>query len=234
MRSIFTLFVSILIISCGSPTKKAMNVTGTIDGLRKGTLYLQKIEDTLLVNVDSIKVEKNKVFSLGDDGITSPETYYLYLDKEDGNVLNDRISFFGEKGDITINTLLKTFESSAKISGSENQVLWEEYQGTLRRFNETSLELLKNYIEEDSLSPKAKEAKFEEDSKRLLKRRYLYALNFATNHADKEIAPYIGLFEISNANPKLLNDLYSEMSEKVKNSTYGVEFSKHLASLKEE
>ncbi|MDA8699473.1 DUF4369 domain-containing protein [Flavobacteriaceae bacterium] len=62
MRSIFTLFVSILIISCGSPTKKAMNVTGTIDGLRKGTLYLQKIEDTLLVNVDSIKVEKNKVF----------------------------------------------------------------------------------------------------------------------------------------------------------------------------
>lgn len=210
-----------------------MHVTGTIDGLRKGTLYLQKVQDTALVNIDSFKIEKDKPFSLGDD-IDSAELYYLYLDKEDGDSLNDRIQFFGEKGEITINTLLKTFESSAQISGSENQVLFKDYQSMLRKFNNKSLDLVKAYVLEDSLSVEEREAKFSLESDRLLKRRYLFALNYANNHTDKEISAYIGLFEVNDANPKFLDSLYSKMSENVKNSTYGVEFGKYLTSIKEE
>jgi hypothetical protein len=209
-----------------------MHVTGTIDGLRKGTLYLQKVEDSALVSVDSFKIEKDKPYSLGDD-IDSAEIYYLYLDKEDGDSLNDRIQFFGEKGEITINTLLKTFDSSAQISGSENQVLLEEYQSMLKRFNDKSLDLVKAYLEEDSLSLEEREANFSKESKNLLRRRYLFALNYANNHADKEVAAYIGAYEVNDANPKFLDSLYSKMSENVKKSTYGVELSTYLASLKE-
>jgi len=232
MRSICTLFSLSFLISCGTSSKKAMHVTGTIDGLRKGTLYLQKVEDSALVSIDSFKIEKDKPYSLGDD-IDSAEIYYLYLDKEDGDSLNDRIKFFGEKGEITINTLLKTFDSSAQISGSENQVLLEEYQSMLKRFNDKSLDLVKAYLEEDSLSLEQREAKFSKESKNLIRRRYLFALNYANNHADKEVAAYIGAYEVNDANPKFLNSLYSEMSENVKSSTYGVELSEYLASLKE-
>ena len=46
--------------SCQQPKEKSepnkMNVVGTIKGLRKGTLYLQKINDTVLVNIDSTKI----------------------------------------------------------------------------------------------------------------------------------------------------------------------------------
>ena len=232
MRSICALLFLSLLISCGSPNKKTMQVTGTIDGLRKGTLYLQKVQDTTLVNIDSFKVEKDKPFILGDD-IDSAQIYYLYLDKEDGDSLNDRIQFFGEKGEITINSLLKTFESSAQISGSENHILWKDYQSMLKKFNDKSLDLVKAYLQEDSLSLEEREAKFNLESQRLLKRRYLFALNYANNHADKEIAAYVGLYEVNDANPKFLDSLYSKMSENVKNSTYGVEFGKYLASLKE-
>ena len=232
MRSICLLFFLSLLISCDSPSKKAMHVTGTIDGLRKGTLYLQKVKDSTLVSIDSFKIKKDKPYSLGDD-IDSAEIYYLYLDKEDGDSLNDRIQFFGEKGEITINTLLKTFDSSAQISGSENQVLLEEYQSMLKRFNDKSLDLVKAYLEEDSLSLEEREAKFSKKSKNLLRRRYLFALNYANNHADKEVAAYIGVYEVNDANPKFLDSLYSKMSENVKSSTYGVELSKYLASLKE-
>ena len=232
MRSICLLFFLSLLISCDSPSKKAMHVTGTIDGLRKGTLYLQKVEDSNLVSIDSFKIKKDKPYSLGDD-IDSAEIYYLYLDKEDGDSLNDRIQFFGEKGEITINTLLKTFDSSAQISGSENQVLLEEYQSMLKRFNDKSLDLVKAYLEEDSLSLEEREAKFSKKSKNLLRRRYLFALNYANNHADKEVAAYIAVYEVDDANPKFLDSLYSKMSENVKSSTYGVELSKYLASLKE-
>ena len=232
MRSICLLFFLSLLTSCSSPSKKAMHVTGTIDGLRKGTLYLQKVEDSNLVSIDSFKIKKDKPYSLGDD-IDSAEIYYLYLDKEDGDSLNDRIQFFGEKGEITINTLLKTFDSSAQISGSENQVLLEEYQSMLKRFNDKSLDLVKAYLEEDSLSLEEREAKFSKKSKNLLRRRYLFALNYANNHADKEVAAYIGVYEVNDANPKFLDSLYSKMSENVKSSTYGVELTKYLASLKE-
>ena len=49
-----------------------MNITGSIDGLKKGTLYLQKISDSLIKNVDSIEIDGNNDFKLGDN-ITDSE-----------------------------------------------------------------------------------------------------------------------------------------------------------------
>lgn len=233
MRFFYTIFVLSLLISCGSPNKKSMQVTGKIDGLRKGTLYLQKLQDSTIINIDSFKIQKNSDFRLETE-IESPEIYYLYLAKEDGDTLNDRILFFAEKGEIVINSLLKTFESSAQISGSENQVLFEEYQSVLKKFNEQNLNLIKDYIKDDGLTASEKEQKLTKASKSLLRRRYLYALNYANNNADKEIAAYIGLFEVNDANKKFLDDLYNKMSKKVKNSVYGLAFGKYLSSLKEE
>lgn len=79
-----------------TPRGDEMMVTGTIKGLRKGTLYLQKIKDTVLVNLDSVTIDGNPDFTLT-TSLKSPEVHYLYLDKEDADTLNDRILFFGEK-----------------------------------------------------------------------------------------------------------------------------------------
>ena len=77
----------IFILACQPEKEKAtgdaMIVTGKIEGLRKGTLYLQKIEDTLLVNVDSTLVKGSPNFEFK-TLINTPEVFYLYLDKEDG------------------------------------------------------------------------------------------------------------------------------------------------------
>ena len=132
------LFLGFLFWSC-QPKKEAldldkMNVIGTIEGLRRGTLYLQKLEDTLLVSVDSTVIEGSPSFKFTST-LEGPEVFYLFLDKIDGDSLNDRIPFFGEKGTIEINTLLKTFESSAQIKGSKNQELLQNYIRLKRKFN---------------------------------------------------------------------------------------------------
>ena len=49
-----------------------------------------------MVNVDSVEVNGNPDFKFKTE-IESPEIYYLYLIKEDGDSLNDRILFFAEK-----------------------------------------------------------------------------------------------------------------------------------------
>ena len=127
------------------PTGLMMHISGKVDGLRKGTIFLQKVVDSALVDIDSIIINGNPEFNFKTK-IESPEIYYLYLNKDDGDTLNDRVMFFAEKGEIIINTLLKTFESSAKVSGSENQELLQEYRKISRQFNAKNLDYIKAYI----------------------------------------------------------------------------------------
>ena len=70
-----------------------MIVQGQIKGLKKGTLYLQKMKDTLLVSVDSVALLGKDTFTLTDN-VDSPVLYYLTFD---GNTTDKRILFFGEK-----------------------------------------------------------------------------------------------------------------------------------------
>ena len=198
-----------------------MHVSGRVDGLRKGTLFLQKVLDSTLINIDSIVINGNPEFNFKTK-IESPEIYYLYLNKDDGDTLNDRVMFFAEKGEITINTLLKTFESSAKVSGSENQELLQEYRKIARQFNAKNLDYIKAYINNaKSANDSRSSDSIQKEMDNLLKRRYLYALNFAITHGDNVIAPYIALTEVSDANIKYLDTVASKLTEEVKNSKYG-------------
>lgn len=198
-----------------------MHVSGRVDGLRKGTLFLQKVLDSTLINIDSIVINGNPEFNFKTK-IESPEIYYLYLNKDDGDTINDRVMFFAEKGEITINTLLKTFESSAKVSGSENQELLQEYRKIARQFNAKNLDYIKAYINNaKSANDSRSSDSIQKEMDNLLKRRYLYALNFAITHGDNVIAPYIALTEVSDANIKYLDTVASKLTEEVKSSKYG-------------
>ena len=81
---------------------------------------------------------------------------FLYLKKNDGDTLNDRIPFFAEKGDIIINTRLATFESSAKISGSNNHIIWQEYKDMMRKFDDRNLKIINDYINNVQFNVKLK------------------------------------------------------------------------------
>ena len=198
-----------------------MHVSGRVDGLRKGTLFLQKVLDSTLIDIDSIVINGNPEFNFKTK-IESPEIYYLYLNKDDGDTLNDRVMFFAEKGEIIINTLLKTFESSAKVSGSENQKLLQEYRKISRQFNAKNLEYIKAYINNAKSANDSRSLdSIQKEMDNLLKRRYLYALNFAITHGDNVIAPYIALTEVSDANIKYLDTVASKLTEEVKSSKYG-------------
>ena len=236
-RSLTLLFCLLILMGCentSKPSGNSMILSGTVEGLRKGTLYLQKIQDSTLVNIDSVVVNGSPEFQFKTE-IESPEIYYLYLNKEDGDSLNDRILFFAEKGEISINTLLKTFESSAKVTGSENQKLLQEYRKLSRQFDQKNLEYIQAYFEEAKEDNKSKALdSIQEAMDNLLKRRYLYALNFASTHGDNVIAPYIALTEVYDANVIFLDTVASKLTDKVKASKYGKEFLEFIATRKAE
>ena len=220
MKKEFLIFsLLILTFSCSTNEKK-MIVSGNIDGLKKGTIYLQKQQDSIIVSIDSILLEGNSNFKLETE-INEPDIYYLYLDKNDGDSLNDIITFFGNNGEINIQTSLKNFDSSYEISGSKNTELLQEYLSIIRKFNLQNLDLLEIFYKAQIENNQAKIDSVNTQIENLIKRKYLYTLNFATNNSEFEISPYLAVSQIADANQEFLLKLYDTLPEKIKNSKYG-------------
>ena len=220
MKKEFLIFnLLILTFSCSTNETK-MIVSGNIDGLKKGTLYLQKQQDSIIVSIDSILVEGNSNFKLETE-INEPDIYYLYLDKNDGDSLNDIITFFGNNGEINIKTSLKNFDSSYEIYGSKNTELLQEYLSIIRKFNLQNLDLLEIFYKAQIENNQAKIDSVNTQIENLIKRKYLYTLNFATNNSEFEISPYIAVSQIADANKEFLLKLYDTLPEKIKKSKYG-------------
>ena len=233
MKKLILAFVSlVLLASCNkNESKTNLHITGNIKGLKKGTLYIQRIVDTTLVAIDTITIDGSSVFE-SDIELKSPEMLYLFLDRGTSNSLDNNLLFFAEPGTINIDTSLESYIADAKITGSKNQELFEEFRKINSRFADENLTLIeqkfnaiksKNTKAIDSLSAK-------QDSN--IKRRYLYATNFAINNKDHEVAPYIALSEIYDINVKFLDTIQKSMTPEVAQSLYGKKLTEYVASVK--
>lgn len=216
-------------IACSSKKEGNMIVEGNIKGLKKGTLYLQKMNDTLLVSVDSVTVYGDGNYKLTDN-VDSPVMYYLTFD---GNTTDKRILFFGSKGKITINDNIDIFGFNPEIIGSENQVILNNFLKINNQFKNQRLEFIKK--EFDAVRSKDADLieKVQNDFNRMIRRKYLYTTNFALNNANSVAAPYIALTELYDANIKLLDTVNNSLSIDVKKSVYGKRLDKYISDIKE-
>ncbi len=215
-------------MSCGEK-QHDLTVKGKIEGLKKGTIYLKKINDSLLINVDSLVINGSSEFELHSD-LDSPEVFFLYLDKNSAE--NDRITFFADKGITEINTSLKNFVFDAKTNGSKQQKKLEEYRTIMSRLNGHNLDLIKENFEAQKAGDSAKLDTIQKRYDNIVKRKYLHTINFALNNKDSEVAPYLALTEIYNANIRLLDTINNSLTPKVKASKYGKELQRFVDDIK--
>lgn len=235
MKKTIIAFVSIsLLIACNKETTKTnLHLTGNIKGLKKGTLYIQRVVDTVLVPIDTITIDGNSVFET-DLNLESPEMLYLFLDRGVSNSLDNNLLFFAEPGIINIETNLESYNTAAKITGSKNQELFEEYKKINSRFRDESLDMIEqkfNAIKSNNTIAIENINKKQESN---IKRKYLFATNFAINNRDHEVSPYIALSEIYDINVKYLDTIQKSMSPKVAQSLYGKKLTEYVAKIKKQ
>lgn len=222
----------LLLLSCSEKkSDKNLLITGNIKGFKKGTLYIQKIKDTLLVPLDTIVINGDSHFS-SELNIDSPEMYYLCLDRGVTNSIDNNIPFFAEKGKINIETSLDYFTSDCKITGSKNQALYDEYKKVVTRYVDRDLELVKKRFDTYKNGNSAQLASIDGQQQRIKKSKYLYTANFAVNHSDYEVAPYVALAEIYDINLKYLDTIEKSMTPKVAGSLYGKKLKALIAERK--
>ncbi len=235
MKKFSIAFIAITLLFACSEKKSENNLhlTGNIKGLKKGTLYVQRVSNNKLVALDTIAIDGNSNFETNIN-LQSPEMLYLFLDRGVSNSLDNNLLFFAEPGDISIETNLENYIADAKVTGSKNQDLYYEYKKVDKRFQDESLTLIekkfkamKNKNESELTSIVAKQ-------ETNIKRKYLYATNFAINNKDYEVAPYIALSEIYDINLKYLDTIHKSLSPKVAQSLYGKKLTEYIASIKKQ
>lgn len=233
-KTIIAFVTLILLASCSkNESKTNLHITGNIKGLKNGTLYIQRVVDTSLVAIDSIKIDGNSAFETNIE-LKSPEMLYLFLDRGVSNSLDNNILFFAEPGNINIDTNLDTYISSAKITGSKNQELYEDYRKISSRFNDSNLDLVALRFKAMKDNNQKTLDSVNEKQESNIKRKYLYATNFAINNKDYEIAPYIALSDIYDINIKYLDTIQKSMTPKVAQSLYGKKLTEYVAKIKKQ
>lgn len=232
MRFLISIFsIALFFIGCSSNTGN-LTISGTVKGLKKGTLHLQKFEDTALISVDSLVVDGKSDFVFHQN-IEEPEIYYLWIQPKDASLKDDRITFFAEEGTLTINTVLDKFGSSARISGSSNDSILREYNKLKQRFITKNLELIEERLTFKPGTSDSLIAVNENKQQRLLSNQYYTTVNFAVNNKDFEVAPYLMLTEARYVHVNYLDTVYNALNTKIKSSKYGKELELYIQSIKE-
>ncbi|RUA06918.1 MAG: thiol:disulfide interchange protein [Flavobacteriia bacterium] len=220
------MFIAVVIFSCAKEENDKMYVKGEVSGLKKGKFYLQKQKDSVFVTVDSVMVNGTDTFILTDK-VESPEIYFLKMSRSD-----KKIPFFGENDTIVIKTSLDKFSYLYKIKGSENQERLEKFKETYKKFNGKDLDLIKARFDAAARKDTDSVKKIEDLREKLLRRKYLYAINFAINNSDHEVAPYIALTELNYAKTKWLDSIYNSLTPDIKDSKYGKSLQEFIVRIK--
>ncbi|MBC5834626.1 DUF4369 domain-containing protein [Flavobacterium sp. F372] len=222
MKKIFTIVIITLLVACSKSDNKTGNVelTGNVEGLKQGKLYIQQLKDTNLVIIDSIIISGESNFETKFQ-IEEPQMLFLSLDRGTTESIDNSIHFFAEPGKMKIETTLQGFYANAKISGSENQKVYEKYLKIKTNLNDENLVLLAKEIKNNVIKNAAITEEINNKRDKLTVRKYLYTANFALVNPKYEVSPYITLTEIPDANLKLLDTISKTLDPKVAKSKYG-------------
>jgi len=211
--------LSILILSCNSK-REDLVITGKIVGLKKGKLFLQKIKDTAIINLDSVSFYNTNDFSFSIE-LEHPEVLYLQLQTDTLNEVDNFIPFFADKGNLQVNTTLEQFSLPEITADYENQKVFNVYSVNLKRFADSKLDLIKAELEARRSNNEAKLDSVNAAYDRMNRRRVLYAINYAKAHPNLEVSPYIVLNQAQYINKRYLDTVYNAMDKTIQNSFYG-------------
>ena len=218
------IFASVLMIlgllSCSEQAENNSILVANIKDLNKGKVYLERLQDSSLIRIDSVLVDGQSPLTLGTN-LESPEVLYVHVLVDASELIDTRIPIFMEKGTVELSTRLNNLQGAAVIKGSQNHNKWMEYKQNMSRFTDRNLELIKALIESGKQQNDSLTAAIEAQQLQLVRSKYLATINFATNNTAYAASPYVVLNEVRVANTNYLDTVYNALQDSVRTGTYG-------------
>jgi hypothetical protein len=204
-------------MSC-SIEQKNFELSGKIDGLNNGKIYLLESNSIIL---DSAKIDNSSTFTLK---CYIQESQILTLRLDDSNL--NEIKFFAETGGMELKTSSKRFQFDAKFSGSKQQLNLDYLNSFLVKYEEEDLELLERQIEESMKNNQKNIDSISILRDKIEKKKILFIINYIKNKKEETISPYLALKYNKDINKDYLLKIYNSYSKEISNSKYGIELNK--------
>jgi hypothetical protein len=235
MKKLALLVSSVLVfIACNKENNEVagLQLTGNIKGLSQGKIYIQKIQDSTLVILDSIIFKgKNSNFE-SKIALDEPEMLYIFLDRGQTNSIDNNLPFFAEPVKMELKTTLKQFYADSKITGSKNHELLQKFNEMNQKFTMGNLTLIEKRLNNELNFNQKTADSIDAAYEKLLIKKYRFTANYAATHGEYEVAPFIALSEIADINVSYLEEVAKKLSPKVANSKYGKMLNKHIEERK--
>ena len=121
-KNLYLLIIAIIAISCAQKEEKNILLSGKVEGVKTGTVYLQKFRNKSFYVIDSSEIV-NGEFSFSKD-VELPEIYGLSLDTTRSSFL-----LFLDENQATVVLDSANYYRNTKVEGSDLHNLFVEYKG---------------------------------------------------------------------------------------------------------
>lgn len=220
MKKILLLIAVVLGLYACESEKPDLIIEGQIKGLKKGKVYLQKLNDSTVVNLDSVSLYNSNQFKF-EKKIEYPEIMFIQLQKDTINPTDNYVAFFADKGKVNINAELDQFFFAEIQANYPNQQEFNTYSKTMKRFNNQKLDLIKAEMVARKSSNMDKLDSVNKAYNAMNTRRSLFTVNFVARHPDLEMSPYLILNQAKYIQKPYLDTIYQKMDKKIQKSFYG-------------
>jgi peroxiredoxin len=184
LKNLFiTLLAVVVMASCAKPPKNQFIITGTVDSVFNGLVYLQKRVDAPLVTIDSAQIAGGK-FSLKGT-VDYPEVYYLTIPATKSSV-----PFFIEPKDITVNINTREINKT-KIIGSKTQTEYDHYLDLVDQYNTKIRESYQMYNAAMEVGDPEKARYYDSVSNAIDLEREQFSKKYVLENNKSFISPYI-------------------------------------------
>lgn len=220
--------------SCNNDKKSGnTQITGEINGLKQGTVYIQQLKDSTLITLDSIVLKGTSSFTTSFD-LNEPEVLYLGVNRGNSQSMDNLVLFFAAPGNLKINSSLQNFSGSTVVEGSVNHDLYTKYLKTKTAFTKKQSDLVRDIVLAKKNLETVKADSLQNVLNRSERMSYLNAVNFALKNGKNQVAPFVTLTDVAPTNSKHLDTIYKSLSPEIAQSKYGVILKNYLELIKKQ
>jgi peroxiredoxin len=238
MKKIILLaIVATMIFSCNQLSEGEYLITGTVKGLKTGTLFLQKANDVGMSTstIDTVKIVDGKFEIKGTT--KEPSMHFLQIDKAKGTM-----PFILEEGKITA-TLVKDKLDESRVTGTFNNdefTTFNDESTKIRKKLEPSIESFKKANESKMMEAQMKKdtvafnsimKEFEVVTKELND----FYLDFPKKHNKAYVSLLLtqSMFSKRNVNLEEVEKIFNGLDSSLKKTTIGKEITSNIRMVKQ-
>lgn len=225
MRKLFVACAAIGIIMSSCNSSNQYKLTGKLDGMTEGKIYLSKLQENDLVKIDSTDLIEG-AFSFSGK-VDSPDLYYIEIQGK-----RTPIQIFLENSKITVTASLENL-NDAKIEGSANQTVYDSFVASQKEFQQKQKALYEEYKKASEAQNQTAVDSIEAIYDQLDADKMTASKEFVKANPNSVAAGFIAYRSFSyQLEGNELEEVYNTLGENVKTSVYGVRIKEKIDVLK--